>query len=108
MLSALPIVHKRETVSRNIIIKALPPSISTPPGEVLDRPGKLLSATGIHTLLHNVASGGQSFPGTEEANFIEQRVAAVVEEGEDFWIEAGVKEGVADLGGNNEAVLLNP
>ncbi|CBI35162.3 unnamed protein product, partial [Vitis vinifera] len=35
MLSALPVVHKRETVPRNIIIKALPPSISTPPGEDL-------------------------------------------------------------------------
>lgn len=108
MLSALPVVHKRETVPRNIIIKALPPSISTPPREVLDRPGKLLSATGIDTVLRDVASGGQSLPGTEEANFIEQGVAAVVEEGEDLWVEAGLKEGVADLGGNNEAVLLNP
>ena len=108
MLSALPVVHKRETISGNIVIKPIPPPISAPPGEILDRPGKLLSVAGIDALLRQVASGGHSFIGTEEANFVEQRVAAVVEEGEDIWVDVGLKEGVADLGGDDEAVLLNP
>ncbi|KAL6009703.1 hypothetical protein ACLOJK_000132 [Asimina triloba] len=97
--SATPKMHEREAIPRGGR-EALPPLLPLPAGEVLDRPGDILSGLGIlHAAVSEVAGGGGALGGGEDAELVEELDAARdVKEGKNL--------GVADLDDNDEAVLL--
>ncbi|KAL5996905.1 hypothetical protein ACLOJK_007828 [Asimina triloba] len=86
VLPAQPEMHEREAIPRGGR-EALPPLLPPPAGEVLDRPGDILSGLGIlHAAVSEVAGGGGAMGGGEEA---ELGAAGDVEEGKNLVIDLG-------------------
>lgn len=108
MLSAGPVAHEGEAISRKIGIEALPAFLPPASREILHGSSELLRALGVEAVGDDVARGGGTLGGAEEADFVEQFGGAVgVEEGESLGVGVGLEQGLADLGGDDEAVLLD-
>lgn len=107
MFSTLSKVHKGKAITWLSVVKAVPALVATPAGEVPDGAGELLGAGGVEASGDDVGGGGGTLLGVEEADFVEESGAADVEGGDDGGVGVGLEEGVADLGGDHELVLLD-
>lgn len=107
MLSALPIQHERQTIPREIVIELLPPFVPTAVRIVLDRPREVSSSFRVEPSLDDVLGGGHALDGAEAADLVEKLRATGLEGGDEVRLGAGLDKGVADLGADDEAVLLD-
>lgn len=100
-------MHEGKAVSGAGGGEGRPAVVPLAPGEVLHGTGELLGVPWLEAEGGNASGGGSPLGGGEEAELVEELGAADVKEGEDFWVDVGGDEGVADLGGDDEAVLLD-
>ena len=107
MFSTLSIVHEGETISWESVVKPLPAFIPSSSREILYGLGEVPGAIGVEPILHQKARRGGALGGAEEANFVKQFGSSGLEKGQDFRVVVGLGEGVAYLGADDEAVLLD-
>ena len=107
MFPALPVVHKRETISGESVIKALPPLIPTPARKILHCARQLLRRLPVAVILNKETRGSDPLRRAEKTDLVEQLSAAGLEGVEEVGVGVGLDEGVADLRGDDETVLFH-
>jgi len=107
MLPTLPVVHKRQTISGESVIKALPPPIPTPAREILHCARQLLRLLPVAAIFNNETRSGDPLRRAEKTDLVEKLRAAGLEGGEEVGVGLGLDEGVADLRGDDETVLFD-
>lgn len=108
MLHGLPVKRKRPAIPRFVIIKPVKPPNRLPRRKVLDGSSHIPGLISIELVLDDVFDSGNTLRGVEEANLVEELRAAIVEVRESSGVGVGLgDDGLEDLGGDDEAVLVD-
>lgn len=76
--------------------------------KILYSPSHIPGFLAVELVLDDVIGGGDTLGGVEEADLVEELRPAGIEEGESIRVEVGgVRDGTPDLGGDDEAVLVD-